>query len=153
LLAAGDARAARPLLEQAMRVLESGADPGSTEPQWQLARFTAYKALVDAALGEGDPDSALVVLTKGLAFVQDRAAADPGDLAWRERLATLHKGMGKIHLNQGRVAEAEKQYRETIALWRELASAPSPLPGARRELALALRRLGDLEIDGPNAES
>src|SRR5262249_3475570 len=73
----GDARGARPLLEEAVRILESGADPGSTEPQWQLARFTAYTKLVDA-LGEGDPDSTLAVLTKGLAFVEERAAAEPG---------------------------------------------------------------------------
>jgi tetratricopeptide (TPR) repeat protein len=49
--------------------------------------------------------------------------------------------------------QAEKQYRESIALWRELASAPSPLSDAQRELAFALRRLGDVEIKRLNTES
>lgn len=147
LLGSGNARVARPLFEQAMRILESGAAEWA-EPQWQLARFAVYTSLADAALAEGDLDQALAVLTKGLAFVQDRAAADPSDLAWRKRWAVLHQGLGRLYLNQGKVAEADKHYRESITLWRELASVPSPVPGAQRELALALRRLGDLATRG-----
>jgi tetratricopeptide (TPR) repeat protein len=152
-LGSGNARVARPMFEQAMRILESGTETESAEPQWQLARFAVYTSLADAALAQGDLDAALAVLTNGLAFVQERAAADPADLAWRKRLAVLHQGLGRLHLNQGRVAEADKHYRESITLWRELAGAPSPLPGAQRELALALRRLGDLETRGPGAEA
>jgi tetratricopeptide (TPR) repeat protein len=153
LLGSGNVRVARPLFEQAMRILESGAETESAETQWQLARFAVYRSLADAALAEGDLDQALAVLAKGLAFVQDRAAADPSDLDWRKRLAVLHQGLGRLYLTQGRVAEADKHYRESIALWRALASAPSPLPGAQRELALALRRLGDLETRGLDAEA
>jgi tetratricopeptide (TPR) repeat protein len=153
LLANGDARAARSLFEQAMRILESGADTETAEPQWQMARFTVYKAFADAALGDGDPDSALIVLTRSLKFVQDRVAADPSGLAWRKRLAVLHQGIGTLDLTQGRLPEAEKQYRESIGFWRELASAPSLLPEAQRELALALRRLGDVETKRLNTES
>jgi tetratricopeptide (TPR) repeat protein len=153
LLDSRNAPVARPLFEQAMRILESGAATESAEPQWQLARFTVYKSLADAALAEHDLDSALAALTKGLAFVQDRAAADPGDLAWRTRWASLHQGLGRLYLNQRKVAEADKHYRESIALWRALASAPSPPPGAQRELALALRRLGDLETREIDAEA
>jgi tetratricopeptide (TPR) repeat protein len=153
LLGSGNARVARPLFEQAMRILESGADTESAEPARQLARFAVYRSLADAALAEGNLDQALAVLAKGLAFVQDRAAADPSDLDWRKRSAVLHQGLGRLYLNQGRVAEADKHYRESIALWRELAGAPSPPSGAQRELALALRRLGDLETRGLNAEA
>jgi tetratricopeptide (TPR) repeat protein len=153
LLGSRNARVARPLFEQAMRILESGAETESAEPQWQLAPFTVYTSLADAALADGDLDSALAVLTKGLVFVQDRAAADPSDLAWRKRWAFLHRGLGNLHLSQGRLAEADKHYRESIALWREFASGPSPLPDAQRELALALRRLGDLETRRLNAEA
>jgi hypothetical protein len=58
LLDSGNARVARPLFEQTMRILESGAEKESAEPQWQLARFTVYTSLADAALAEGDLDSA-----------------------------------------------------------------------------------------------
>jgi tetratricopeptide (TPR) repeat protein len=74
-------------------------------------------------------------------------------LAWRKRWASLHRGLGKLYLTQGRLAEADKHYRESIALWRELASPPSALPEAQRELALALRRLGDLETSRLNVEA
>src|SRR5262249_19770071 len=117
------------------------------------ARFSVYTELAGAALGDGDPGLALAALTKGLVFVQDRAAAEPNDLAWRKRLAILHQGMGKLHLTQSRVAEAEKEYRESTALWRGLASGPALRPGAQRELAFALRGLGDLEIEQLNTES
>jgi tetratricopeptide (TPR) repeat protein len=153
LLAGGDARDARPLFEQAMRILESGTDPDAADPRWELARFAAYKALADAALRDGDPDAALAALTRGLDFVQRRAAADPNDLAWQKRLAVLRQGIGTLDLKQGRLASADAQYRESITLWRQLASAPSLLPDAQRELALALRRLGDLEMKRPNEEA
>jgi tetratricopeptide (TPR) repeat protein len=152
LLASGDARTARLLFEQAMRILESGTEPQAAEPQWLLARFAVYKSLADAAIGDGDPDAALAILTKGLDFLQQRAAADTDDLAWHQRLAVFHQGIGTLDLRQGRMAEAETQYRESISLWRKLASTPSLLPDAQRELALALRRLGDLEMKRPDAE-
>jgi tetratricopeptide (TPR) repeat protein len=153
LLGNGDVHAARSSFEQAMGILESGADLEAAEPRWQLARFAVYKALADAALRDADPDAALVVLTSGLDFVQHRVTVDPNDLAWQTRLAVLRQGIGKLDLTQGRLTDAETQYRESITLWRQLVSAPSPLPGAQRELALALRRLGDLEMKQPNAES
>jgi tetratricopeptide (TPR) repeat protein len=153
LLANGDARAARSLFEHAVQILESGPDTEAAEPQWQLARFAVYKALADAARGGGDPDAALAALTKGLDFAEHRAAADPNDLAWQKRLAVLRQGIGTLDLTQGRLTDAEAQYRESITLWRQLASAPSLLPDAQRELAFALRRLGDLEMKRLNTES
>jgi tetratricopeptide (TPR) repeat protein len=153
LLASGEARAARPLLEQAIRILESGTEPDAAERQWQLARFAAYKALADAAFGDDDPQAALAALTRGLDFAQHRAAADPTDLAWQKRLAVLHQGIGTFDLKQGRLAEAEAQYRESTTLWRQLASMPPLQPDAQRELASSLRRLGDLEMKLSNAEA
>ena len=153
LLARGDSRAARSPFEEARRILESGTDIQSAEPQWQSARFDLYNGLAKAALEDGDPEAALVALTKGLAFVEERAAAEPEGSRWRERRAALLQEIGELHLGQGRVAEAEKQCREATALWRELAGGPSPSPFARRKLALSLAQLGDVEIERSNTET
>jgi tetratricopeptide (TPR) repeat protein len=152
LLASGDFRGSRAPFEEALRILESGTEAESAESQWQLARFNLYNDLAKAALKGNEPDEALAVLTKCLAFVQDRAAAEPKTLEWRRRRAVLHQKIGELHGEQGRPVEARSQYREATALWRELASVPELLPVARRGLAFSLAQLGDLELKRPNTE-
>ena len=153
LLADKEHGAARASFEQAQRLLEVETEPDWTSPRWQLARFKVYTGLADAALRGGDPDSALATLTRALAFVQRRAAASPEASDWRARQAVLHQGLGKVHLSQGRLALARQHYRDSIAAWRGLASTPAAMPGAQRELGLALRRLGDVEIQLLNRDT
>src|SRR5262249_6892355 len=152
LLAMGDFRGSRAPFEEALRILESGTEAESAESQWQLARFNLYNDLAKAALKSNEPDEALAVFTKCLAFVQDRAAAEPKTSEWRRRRAVLHQKIGELHGEQGRLVEARSQYREATALWRELASVPELLPVARRGLAFSLAQLGDLELKRPNTE-
>jgi tetratricopeptide (TPR) repeat protein len=153
LLATGDVNGAHSLFEQALRILESGTEIQLAEQQWQLARFNVYGRLAKAARRGGDLDAALAALTKGAAFVQDRAEADPNAVEWRERRAVLLQGIGDLHLEQGRVAEAGQQYREAAALWRQLANVPELLPRAQQELASSLTQLGDIELKQSHIES
>ena len=153
LLRRGDFHGAHPPLAAALRILGSGGETESAESQWHLALFRVYGRLAEAAVGGGDPEAGLAALMKGLEVAQGRTTGEPTALDWRQRQAALHQKIGDLQLDQARTAEAEKHYREATVLWRELASTPSTLLPAQRELAFSLAQLGDLELSRNNAEA
>lgn len=114
------------------------ADRASVDPE-AVSPFVAHVA-VETALEQGVVDEAKEVAEQGLELARARAAADASLERQRDLALALH-GVGKVALEQGRMADAQRAFAEGLQVRRELAEVS---PMMLRDLAMSLLQVGHM---------
>jgi tetratricopeptide (TPR) repeat protein len=126
--------------EQARREFEESISEGRRMPRTPPAAVTARRELAALELRAGSPDAARALLEDALDLVSQGREAD-------QARAELHAGIGDTWRVAGHAEQAQRAYRQGLALLEGLGDAGQAEERARRALArgILLRRLGELD--------
>ena len=75
-------------------------------------------------------------------------AADPLNIDLRLMLNESHRYVGDMLFKLGNVEQAEEHYRKQLTLSQEMLAADQANAQFRRNQAIALIKIGDVEMDG-----
>jgi tetratricopeptide (TPR) repeat protein/tRNA A-37 threonylcarbamoyl transferase component Bud32 len=122
--------------------LEEDASP---EARTQLAE--AYSRVAQVTWELGRQDEALAAQRRGLALVEQMAAARPADPDARFALARYHARLGFTLRTMGRTVEAQRSYEQARSIQESLARDDPGAGRYRENLSWTLSNLGVIELD------
>jgi non-specific serine/threonine protein kinase/serine/threonine-protein kinase len=90
-----------------------------------------------------------LLVAKALEYLDSLAQEAGGDLSLKRELAAAYRKVGDVqgnpyHANRGKMADALKSYRKSIALFLEIQQSDPARPDARRDLAEGYGRLAQI---------
>jgi tetratricopeptide (TPR) repeat protein len=118
------------------------ASTGNTAPQRDLA--DAIDRLGEALTGQGDLAGALAQFQDSLKLRLAVARTDDENKLWQRDLSTTLLRLGLVRQALKQNVEALDTYRSSLAIRQNLWSANPTDPNARRDLAIAHERVGDM---------
>jgi tetratricopeptide (TPR) repeat protein len=163
--AGGNSDEAERLNRQALSIREGlvTVDPGNPDHRGDLS--IAYERLADLARAGGNSDEAERLNRQALTIREGLVTLDPGnpdhrrDLAityerlvalapnnpdYRRDLSITYEGLADLAHDSGNADEAERLYRQALAIREDLVALAPDNPDYRRDLSIAYERLADL---------
>jgi tetratricopeptide (TPR) repeat protein len=151
-LANGDALQALRVADHAIVVLKQRVDSEGAPTDWRFALIGAYDRLSRAAVIMGQRDQVEAALQNGLATARALAMEVPLDEAAIRSVAWLNQNMGDWLLYEKQTDEAERLYKEALAIRTSVAAVPGASLDAKREFVISIGRMGDVQLARGNAD-
>jgi tetratricopeptide (TPR) repeat protein len=152
LLESENLKAASILLEQAQALLTSRPDAVAADPHWRLALLKVLDRLAVTRTREGDSESAIALLNRGLSLDDNTSKVSRRADEWQHVVATLRQDMGELLSSQKQFDDAERQFRLALDILHNIAQNSRDPEATQQEVAIALARLGDLFMARSNAQ-
>lgn len=131
------------------RLTQAGALLGNLAPNDRNPALDREVALAEIAAGSdlltrSTPDEALKLLRPGVAALERRAAANPGDAERQRDVSVAMNALGDALLAKGMIDEAFQRYREALTVRERLVVRDPKNEAWRRDLSVSHERIGDV---------
>ena len=137
------------LLDQVSKDAESyfaGLREDEIGPATERERSTMLNFRGDVFLAEGKVDEAESRFRESLAIRQQLLEAEPGSLPRQRDLSVCVERLAAVLHRRGEHEAAAEELRRVIEMRREIVSDSGKDPASRRDLGLALQKLGELQL-------
>src|SRR5262249_22016781 len=143
-------RAYRDALAIAERI--AAADPSNT--QWQRGLSISYEKVGQLLEEQSKLDEAVQAYRNSLAIRERLAAADRSNMQWQRDLSSsyvkvsdLSVRIGDLLVVQGKLDEALKAYRDSLALRERLVKADPRNASWKRDLQTSIEKVGSIAFN------
>jgi tetratricopeptide (TPR) repeat protein len=139
-------RATRDLLSRAEALFDDMARLGRPTPElrhrkaWMLIEFARNYALL------GDTDKQRARAFEAQHLLSQLSVENPTDKVYQYDLSFAHNEVGDLLVTRGKLAEALKAFRDSVAIRDRLVQAKPPDLGRQRDLSVSYNKVGDVLV-------